>query len=370
MKLSGLNKLLEQLVPSAFAESWDNVGLLSGDPGRNVTRILLAVDLAPPVLAEARKKRAQMILLHHPPILQKSNKLIRTTDSSGLVYEAIRNGIAVYVMHTNLDAIEGGTNSVLAEMLGMSIDVRPIRLVRTGSNYKLVTFVPVEQAELLSDAIFAAGAGRIGHQHRYSECSFCCGGVGTFHGDLSTSPAVGRAGRREYVAELRLETIVPAADLPAVLTAMQAAHPYEEPAYDLIPLEPLDDRVGQGRVGKLVRPVTVETLIKRIKKELGIKNLRLIGNSKRKVGTVAVGAGSISDMMPDVLKTKAEFLLTGEIRHNWALLAAQNDLTVAVAGHWTTERPGIERLAKHLSSAVKGVAVTLSSADREPLTNY
>ena len=370
MKLAKLIKVLEQLVPSCFAEAWDNVGLLSGDPAQEVRRILLAVDLSPGVLAEARSKRAQMILLHHPPILQKNNKLTRTPDSSGLVYEAIRNGIAVYVMHTNLDAIEGGTNTVLAEMLGMSIDVQPVRLVHTGSSYKLVTFVPVEQVDTVAEAMFATGAGRIGHQNRYSECFFCSGGVGTFHGDESTSPAVGKAGRREYVQELRLETIVPATDLPGVLTALRAAHPYEEPAYDLIPLEPLDDRVGQGRVGELARPVTVETLIRRIKKELGIRTLRVIGPSKRKVSKVAVGAGSISDMMPDMLRTKAEFLLTGEIKHNWALLAAQNGLTVAVAGHWTSERPGMERLAKHVRSAVKGVNVSLSSADKDPLSYY
>ena len=370
MKLSELNRLLEQLVPSAFAETWDNCGLLSGDPRQNVTRVLLAMDLTAGVLSEAKKRRAQMILLHHPPILQKINRFIRNRDSTGLVYEAIRNGIAVYVTHTNLDAIEGGTNSVLAEMLGMTIDVRPIRLVRTGSNYKLVTFVPSEQTELLANAVFAAGAGRIGHQYRYSECSFCCCGVGSFHGDNSTSPAVGRSGRREYVQELRLETIVPAADLPAVLTAMRAAHPYEEPAYDLIPLEPLDDRVGQGRVGKLVRPVTVETLLRRIKKSLNIKELKLIGSAKRKVSVVAVGAGSISDMMPDVLKTGAEFLLTGEIKHNWALLAAQNGLSVAVAGHWTTERPGVERLAEHLSTAIKGVSFIAGSEDSDPLVDY
>jgi putative NIF3 family GTP cyclohydrolase 1 type 2 len=180
---------------------------------------------------------------------------------------------------------------------------------------------------------------------------------------------VGKSGRREYVQELRLETIVPEANLPAVLTAMRTAHPYEEPAYDMIPLEPLDDRVGQGRVGRLARPVTVETLLRRTKKALGIKSLKLIGPSKRTVSVVATGAGSISDMMPDVLRTKAEFLLTGEIKHNWALLAAQNGLSVAVAGHWTTERPGMERLAEHVNSAVKGVAVVVSSAGNEPLVN-
>ncbi len=367
MKLARLNELLEQLVPSSFAEDWDNVGLISGDPEQKVSRILLAVDLTPAVLAEAKERRVQMIMTHHPPILQKIDRVIRNPDPMGMLYTAIHNGIAVYVMHTNLDNIEGGTNSVLAELLGITVDVRPVRLARTGSNYKLVVFVPLKDVDRLSEAIFAAGAGRIGHQHRYSECSFCSGGVGSFHGDESTSPAVGRAGRREYVQELRLETIVPAGDLPVVITAMRTAHPYEEPAYDLIPLEPRDDRVGMGRVGKLSRTVKVSTLIQRIKKGLGIKNMLIVGATNRKVSIAAVGAGSLSDMMPDMIRSGAEFLLTGEIKHNWALLAAQNNLTVAVAGHWTTERPGVVRLAEQLNSTLKGVQIILSNADNEPM---
>ena len=368
MKLSRLVKLFEEFVPSSFAESFDNVGLICGDPDQNIRRILVAMELSPAVLAEAKRRRAQMILTHHPPIFrQKIERLIKTPDSAGLLYTAIRSGIGVYVMHTNLDSIEGGTNSTLAQMLGITADIRPLRLARTGSNYKLVVFVPGEHIDLLSEAVFAAGAGRIGHQHRYRECSFASGGVGSFHGDESTSPAVGRAGRREYVQELRLETIVPAGDLPAVLTAMRTAHPYEEPAYDLIPLEPFDDRVGMGRVGKLTRQVTAGTLLKRIKAELGIKSLQLIGSDKRKVSIAAVGAGSLSVLMGDVLSSGAEFLLTGEIRHHDALLAVQNNLTVAAVGHWTSERPGVEQLAQQLNAALKTTEVILSTADKEPI---
>ena len=368
MKLSRLSELLEQLVPSCFAEVYDNVGLLGGEPNQQVRRILVAVDLTPAVLAEANKRRAEMILLHHPPILQKIDRVIKCSNQIGLLYEAIRNGIALYVMHTNLDCIEGGTNSVLAQVLGITVDVRPLRLVRTSANYKLVVFVPAEHVEPVSEALFAAGAGRIGHQHRYRECSFRSAGLGTFHGDESTSPAVGRAGRREYVEELRLETIVPAADLPAVLTAMRTVHPYEEPAYDLIPLEPFDDRVGMGRVGRLTRAVTVATLLKRIKAGLGIKSLELVGSDKRKVGTAAVCAGATGDLIDDVLKSGAEFLLTGEIKHHAGLLAAQNNLAVAVAGHWTTERPGMVKLAEQLKSTLAGMTILLSSVDSEPFT--
>ena len=177
MKLSELTELLEELVPSSLAESWDNVGLLCGDPGQQIRRILVSMDLTPGILAEAKKRRADMVLLHHPPIFrEKIDRLIKTRDPVGCLYSAIRSGMAVYVMHTNLDSIEGGTNSSLAEILGITTDIHPLRLGQTGRNYKLVVFVPAEHIDLLSEALFAAGAGRIGHQHRYSECSFCCGG--------------------------------------------------------------------------------------------------------------------------------------------------------------------------------------------------
>ncbi len=368
MKLSRLVKLFETFVPSSFAESFDNVGLICGDPGQNIRRILVAVDLTPAVLAEARKHRTQMVLTHHPPIFQKISRLINRPSQAGLIYQAIGANIALYAMHTNLDAIEGGTNNVLADILGITADLRPVRLSRTGSNYKLVVFVPVESVDPLSEALFAAGAGRIGHQHRYRECSFASGGVGTFHGDESTSPALGRPGRREYVQELRLETIVPARDLPAVLSALRTAHPYEEPAYDLIPLEPFDDRVGMGRVGKLTRAVTAATLLKRIKAGLAIKSLRLIGSDKPKVSIAAVVAGSLSDLMPDVISSGAEFLLTGEIKHHDALLAAQNNLTVAAVGHWSSERPGLVQLVRQLNAALKTTEVILSTADSDPIT--
>ena len=367
MKLSRLTGLLEQMVPACFAESYDNVGLLCGDPAARVSRILLTVDVTPAVLDEAKRRKAQMILSHHPPIFGKLSRLVNGDGQNGLLYKAIRSGVALYAMHTNLDSIEGGINSALAEMVGITGDVQPLRLARTGANYKLVVFVPADSVDRLSDALFSAGAGRIGHQHRYSECSFCSGGVGTFHGDESTSPAVGRAGRREYVQELRLETIVPAGDLPEVLSAVRSAHPYEEPAYDLIPLEPLDDRVGLGRVGELSRPVTAATLIARIKKGLGIKTLQLIGSPRQKVSMAAVSSGSLGDLLGEVFKSEAQFLLTGEIKHHQTLEATQQGLVVALAGHWSSERPGMIKLAGQLKSALPDIAVLLSTADKEPI---
>ena len=368
MKLSRLTELLEQMMPACFAESYDNVGLLCGDQAAQISRILLTVDVTPAVLAEAKRRKAQMILSHHPPISQKLSRLVNGSGQSSLLYKAIRAGVALYAMHTNLDSIEGGINSALAELVGITGDLQPLRLARTGANYKLVVFVPADSVDRLSDAIFAAGAGRIGHQHRYSECSFCSGGVGTFHGDESTSPAVGRSGRREYVQELRLETIVPAGDLPEVLAAMRNAHPYEEPAYDLIPLEPMDDRVGLGRVGKLAREVTASTLVGRIKKGLGMKTLQLLGSPQRKVSIAAVASGSLGDMLSDVFKSKAQFLLTGELKHHQALEADQRGLVVAVTGHWNSERPGMAKLTGQLKSALPDIAVLLSTADKEPTT--
>ena len=177
MRLAKLVGLFEEFVPGCFARPSDNVSLICGDLNQEVRRILLAVDLSPAVLAEAKRRRAQMILTHHPPIYHKVSRLTKGNDQTGLVYQAIQAKIALYAMHTNLDAIEGGTNTVLAEILGISSDVRPLSLAGLGSVYKLVVFVPLENVDQLSEALFAVGAGRIGHQHRYRECSFCSGGV-------------------------------------------------------------------------------------------------------------------------------------------------------------------------------------------------
>src|SRR5690348_8683031 len=197
MKLSDLISTLEQIAPTRYAESWDNVGLLAGDPAQQVSKALLTIDYTADVADEARRLGCDAVIAYHPPIFDP----IKRITAGSLIFDAIRRGVAIYSPHTALDVAEGGTNDVLCDILGLQ-DRSPLRLADTkASQYKLVTFVPEEHLERVSRALFEAGAGRIG---KYSSCSFRSNGTGTFFGEEGTQPSVGQSGRLEEAPEIRI----------------------------------------------------------------------------------------------------------------------------------------------------------------------
>src|SRR5688500_5839362 len=217
MKLQSVLDALEQIAPMRHAESWDNVGLLAGDPAQDVSRALLTIDYTPDVVAEVASEKCDLVVAYHPPLFHAVKRL-RAGDP---VFDAIRRGVAIYSPHTALDVAAGGTNDMLADAIGIDEAGRmPLRLIETKANqYKLVTFVPQKDVADVSAALFAAGAGRIGD---YAMCSFRTPGTGTFFGEEGTNPTVGRAGRLEEAAEMRLETVMPIARLADVLAALRA----------------------------------------------------------------------------------------------------------------------------------------------------
>ena len=218
MQIRDILSQLEAIAPLRYAETWDNVGLLVGDPHQKVAGALLCIDYTPAVAREAREFGCDLVIAYHPPIFEA---LKRVTAPSP-IFEAIRDGISIYAPHTALDVAPGGTNDVLADVLGL-VQREPLqRAERRPSQHKLVTFVPEEHTEAVAAALFAAGAGRIGE---YTEASFRSQGTGTFLGGPGTNPTVGETGRREAVPEVRLEVVVPVARALAVVTALRAAHP-------------------------------------------------------------------------------------------------------------------------------------------------
>ena len=271
MKVSEVVEVVETLAPPELAAEWDNVGLLVGRAGATANRLMLCIDLTEDVLVEAAAAKAQMVLAYHPVIFKPLRRL--TAEASPVVYAAARRGMSVYCMHTALDAAKGGTNDVLAELLGL-VDRRALEPAAAGERCKIVVFVQAENLSQVSDAAFAAGAGRIGD---YSNCSFLAPGIGTFRGGEQTHPTIGLAGRREATEELRLEFVAPQARAGEVIAAVRAAHTYEEPAIDIYPLAALPDGCGMGRIGRLRRPATAKVLIGRIKKATGLKNV-LVSN--------------------------------------------------------------------------------------------
>jgi dinuclear metal center YbgI/SA1388 family protein len=361
MLLRDILPTLEALAPLRHAESWDNVGLLAGDPAAAVVRVLLTIDYTAAVAAEARRLGAQLVVAYHPPLFQAVKRL----DAKSLVFQAIRDGVALYSPHTALDVAEGGTNDLLADALGLATRGPLQRAASKDAQYKLVTFVPEAEIERVAAALFAAGAGRIGN---YSACSFRTPGTGTFFGEEGAQPAVGSAGRLESVSELRLETVVPIERVEAVIAALRGACSYEEPAFDLVRLAPPPDGVGIGRIGELAAPRSRAALIAEVKRALGVEALLVAGPLEGDVRRAAVCAGAGRGLLEAAIAQRAELFLTGELPHHDALRAASVGMTVVCALHSSSERPTLARVKARLEAAHPGLVVALSLDDRDPFS--
>ena len=352
--------VLEAIAPLHLAAEWDNVGLLIGDRAGPARRLLLTIDLTEAVLREAGRAAARMVVAYHPPIFKPVSRL--TAEAAPVALAAARAGLAVYAPHTALDAAAGGTNDVLAEVVGIRRP-RPLEPIARQGQCKVVIFVPPADVSAVAAAAFAAGAGKIGN---YAECSFRAAGVGTFRGGEGSSPAVGRAGRREQVEELRLEVLAPQDRLAAVLEAVRAAHSYETPAIDVYPLQDVLPGAGMGRIGELSRPVTVRSFVGRLKRALGLERVLLAGGTSGKVNVAACCAGSCGGLFRSAAAGGADAYVTGEMRHHDALAAAAAGMTCICVGHSNSERIVLPPLRGRIRQAVAGLDVRISRADRDP----
>lgn len=358
MILRDLLNILDQIAPTRYAEAWDNVGLLVGDPEQSITRAILTIDYTLEVAAEAKREQCDLVISYHPPIFQPVKRL----TAPNLMFDAIRRGVAVYSPHTALDVAEGGTNDLLADVLGLR-DRQPLRLVEPRArHHKLTTFVPENVVERVATALFDVGAGRIGD---YTRCSFRSAGTGTFMGDATTHPTVGKPGVFEEASEVKLETLCPIDRLPEILAALRRAHPYEEPAFDLVQLAAPPETVGQGRIGDLDATPLPE-LIQRIKRELSLSHVLVAGPSDAIINRAAVLAGAGREHLKDAIDNGAQLYLTGEIPHHDALAAAKAGVSVVATLHSNSERATLKRLRDRLAEATREVGFLISSVDRDP----
>lgn len=358
MKLDELLPILESVAPLKLAESWDNVGLLVGDPLAEVTKALLTIDYTAEVAEEAAAAGVELVIAYHPPIFDP----IRRLTPPSVVFDAIRRGMAIYSPHTALDVVDGGTNDVLGDVLGLQGRRALRRIVPGAWHYKVVCFVPEPQVEAVAEAMFDAGAGWIG---RYSHCSFRHSGTGTFQGHEGANPTVGEVGRLEYVPEMRLETIVPADHLSEVIAAMKEAHPYEEPAFDIVQLTQPPEGKGLGRIGQ-VEPISRRRLIEQIKDKLSLTHVLVAGPMEGEVRVAACCAGSCGSLVKDAVSQKADLLLTGELKHHEALKAAAGGMTVVCTLHSNSERLTLMHLSARLASLAPSVRFVVSENDRDP----
>lgn len=361
---------LEHLAPRNLAEDWDNVGLLVGDRQSQVERLLTCLTLTPDVAEEALTLRAQLIVSHHPILFRPVQKLTSDDPQGKMLLQLITGGIAVYSPHTSYDSAAGGINQQLAELLGLT-EIAPLRPEASPAEYALVCYVPENHRAVLQEALWLAGAGKIGD---YSRCSFFHTGTGTFLGSESSNPTIGQAGEFEEVAEVRLEVKVGHAKLHEVLTALAATHPYEEPAYFIHPLEasPLAKErttAGTGRFGRyeLTPAPTLTDVLKIVKQKLGIKNLGYVGNLQQAITKVGIACGAGGELLRDAAKHKCDVFLTGETRFHSLLEAREQGMALIVAGHYATERPAVERLAEILANHFPDLKAEASRRESDPL---
>lgn len=361
MKIKDIAEKIEKIVPLKLAQDWDNVGLLIGDPRQNVKNILLTIDITRDVLAEAIRSKTDLIISYHPVIWDGLRKI----NGDNIVYDLIQADIAVFSIHTALDAVIGGVNDGLAEIVGI-VDGKPIGDYvdnPAGDNYKLVVFVPIKSAAKVSNAIFAAGAGAIGN---YSNCGFTAEGTGTFLPLTGAKPAIGKKGNLEKVLEIRFETIVPAEKIDDCITAMKKAHPYEEPAFDVFKLYNNQSKLGLGRIGKLQKPTQLNKILERIKRYTGAKAFGIIGNQNRLIKTAAVCAGSCGKIINSIIAAKADLYLTGELKHHQALAAQEAGLTCICLSHTVSERFILKKFAKQLQKQIGQITIKISKKDADP----
>ena len=273
-----------------------------------------------------------------------------------------RAGVAVYSPHTAFDDAPDGINALLARRIGL-VGVGPLRRRDDARTFKVVVFTPEKDLQRVADAMFAAGAGRIG---QYSECSFRLLGTGTFFGSEASHPTVGRKGRREEAVEWRLEAVCPEGSVEAVTAAIRRAHSYEEPAYDVYPLRPTASPLGVGRLGALPEPRPLRAFAEAVRAALGCGPVQMIGDPQHPVSRVAVACGAGGELLADAVRARADVLLTGEARFHDYLAAQAQGLALVLPGHYATERCGVEDLADRLGTEWPDVPVWASRLERDP----
>lgn len=354
---------IEAMAPLAFAERWDNVGLLVGQRDAPIKRALLTIDLTAAVLDEAIAQRVDLICTYHPVMFKPIQRLVSADPKSDIILRAIRAGMAIYSPHTALDSAAGGMTDWLADAVGQGYR-RPLVVAESlpvTQELKVVTFAPANAIDRLRDVMASAGAGRIDH---YDHCSFSMQGSGTFRGDATTSPAVGAKERFERVEEHRLEMVCPASALHVLISTLRQFHPYEAPAVDVYPLRarPLPG-VGGGRKVVLDQPTTVGQLAERVKKHLGIAAVKSTESAKA-VRQVAVVPGSGGDFVETAIAQECELFITGELTYHTALSAWTRGCAVILTGHANSERGFLPILGQRLTERLDSVEIILASADR------
>jgi dinuclear metal center YbgI/SA1388 family protein len=363
MKLKDICSYLDSEIPLSFQESYDNSGLQVGNPEREVTSATLALDVTGDVLKEAITVGSNLIISHHPLIFHGLKSLTGKNSVERILLEAIKNDIAIYSAHTNLDALSTGVSRKMAEKLKI-YDVKVLAPLKERL-LKLVTFIPESHFNNVRDAIFEAGAGVIGN---YDRCGFSAAGYGSFRGNENTTPFVGEKGKVHSENEIRFETILFSYNRGKVIKALTSSHPYEEVAYDLYALENDNLNIGMGCVGHLAEPVDENNFLKLVSSVFEAKGVRHSKVLDKKIYKVAVCGGSGSSLIPDAIASGADAYITADLKyHNF--FDAENAILLVDTGHFESEKFSVEILNDLIIKKFPKFAVRFSETNTNPI-NY
>ena len=352
---------LEIIAPPSLQESYDNAGLLTGDTNWNCTGIITTLDATEEVVLEAIEKKSNLIVAHHPIIFGGLRKITGKNYVEKTIITAIKNNIAIYAIHTNLDNVLHGVNGAIADKLGLIN--RKILQPKNETLKKLFTFVPVEFAENVRSAIFNAGGGHISN---YSECSFNIAGQGTFKPGEGTNPFTGKRGIRHTEDEIKMEMIFPAWQEKAILAALIDTHPYEEVAYDIIALGNENQGIGSGMVGELPEPLSENEFLKVLKQKFDLSVIRHTTLLNKPVKKIALCGGAGSFLIGAALATGADFYITGDIKYH-EFFDANSRLVVADIGHYESEQFTTDLLFDILSQKFPTFAVQKTGVKTNPV---
>jgi dinuclear metal center YbgI/SA1388 family protein len=357
-----------------WAEPWDAVGLVCGDPSEAADRILLAVDPVAATVDEAIASGAQVLITHHPLLLNAVHAVPADDPKGALVHRLIRAGVALFVAHTNADVADPGVSDALAGLFGLR-ELRPLDPMPADALDKLVVFVPSAAAPVLIDALAAAGAGRLG---AYDRCAWTAAGEGTFRARAGAHPAIGEVGEITVVTETRVEMVVPASQRSAVLRALHQAHPYEQPAFDLVAMVGLPSTRGLGRIGELDADLTLAEFTEHAARVLPPTawGVRAAGIPDQRIRTVAVCGGAGSSLIDAARAVGADVLVTSDLKHHQALdtVSGATDrgpggLALLDAAHWATELPFLDHLAARLQNHYATTSTTVEVAVSRHVTD-
>lgn len=362
LKIKDVTGYLETLAPPSFQESYDNSGLLTGDAEDEITGVLLTLDCTEPVVDEAIARGYNLIIAHHPIIFGGLKRLTGRNYVERTVIKAIRHHIAIYAIHTNLDNVYRGVNHKICEKIGLE----NLRILRPKSDAltKLVTFVPLEHTGTVLDALYAAGAGRIGN---YENCSFRVEGKGTFKPNEQANPTVGERLIQETVEENRIEVILPAHLEQQVTRALHLAHPYEEVAYYVTRLTNSHQEVGAGMVGELSSPEEPRAFLERLKDSMDLKVIRHTRLIDKPIKKVAVCGGAGSFLLPDARQAGAQVYVSADFKYH-EFFDAEDRLIIADIGHYESEIYTRELLGEYLTKKFPNFAVSFSSTVTNPIS--